>query len=146
MLRPNVYNSFEMAIENLEDFSMDVPKAPQYLIGMFKKLISEEVLSMEQVSDLIKKTDLIHSLDIVGQVKLQIHRRELNFFFLHQHVCPYVFFEVLICFVTSTFYYMVLSLSRCLLVQDTDKHGPSNIQHLKGNDPVSEIEKWLEVS
>ena len=69
MLRPNVYNSFEMAIENLEDFSMDVPKAPQYLIGMFKKLISEEVLSMEQVSDLIKKTDLIHSLDIVGQVK-----------------------------------------------------------------------------
>ena len=49
---------------------------------------------------------------------------------------------------------MVLSLSRCLPVQDTDKDGPSNIPYLenklseyfKGNKPVSEIEKWLEVS
>ena len=57
-----------MAIENLEDFSMDVPRAPQYLVGMLKKLISERVLSAEQVSDLVKRTDLIKPSDILGQV------------------------------------------------------------------------------
>jgi hypothetical protein len=66
----DICNSFEMAIENLEDIAMDVPKAPLYLSAMIKKLTSEGVLSAEQVSTLIKATDLIQDLDITREASL----------------------------------------------------------------------------
>ena len=59
-----------MAIENLEDIAMDVPKAPQYLIKMFNKVISEGVLLVDQVLTLIKATDLIQDLDIIREASL----------------------------------------------------------------------------
>ena len=59
-----------MTIENLEDIAMDVPKAPQYLNEMFNKLTSEGVLSFEQVSTLIKATNLIQDPDITREASL----------------------------------------------------------------------------
>lgn len=74
----HIARGFEMVLESLEDLVMDVPKAPEYLARMLEKLITAEVISLDQAGDLLRTCDESHSgysLDIFGKI-LECLRQE----------------------------------------------------------------------
>ncbi|KAL3683609.1 hypothetical protein R1sor_001631 [Riccia sorocarpa] len=79
----HIVKGFQMVLSTLEDITVDVPRAPEYVAGMFAKLIAAEIMSLPQVGTLLREggmdpgslLDSGDALIIVGSV-LDAFRKE----------------------------------------------------------------------
>ncbi|MCO5579506.1 hypothetical protein L7F22_033361 [Adiantum nelumboides] len=66
-----IFQGFQLVVEILEDCIIDTPKAPYYLAQLVVRLILAGTLTLVQVGDFLKKTDVLQSglgVDIFGKV------------------------------------------------------------------------------